>query len=223
MLKARVPWYRAFVFDLMSRWYDTRVSTGEACYTASRIDFCVQELGCSIEDTDWAAFQALLHSCGWLIGGPRTCLICERPLIALLDEKGRFHADARPALVCLGGLDYYFCHGIVVPPELGSLPMQQWDPHWILDRYQGHGNTSLRKALIEGIGEQRLREVLGLEPIDSYGDFTVVRIKGGGRIAQIHSGSTIYDLIKAPCASAKKRTSGTTALSRGTKRRVGHR
>ncbi len=99
------------------------------------------------------------------------CFVSDRPQIKR-DHLGRLHAEAEPAIQFPDGSGEYFHHGGRLPPIYGSVLRSQWQAEWVLQE----PNANLRGMLIEAIGYARLCQELAAEAIDSWREYTLLRL-----------------------------------------------
>ncbi len=88
------------------------------------------------------------------------------------------------------GYSVYVYHGINLPEIYGKHHPQQWQPSWLLQEQ----NAELRKILIQQIGYSRIIEELQAIELDSYQEYTLLKINSDIDIEPIH-------LLKMICPS----------------------
>jgi hypothetical protein len=101
------------------------------------------------------------------------CFVIERPQITL-DTQGNLHAEGEPCIVFPDGFanKCYFYHGIELPEYMGSVHPRQWKSEWVTQEQ----NAELRRVLIQEIGYARLCRELRVEELDSWREYTLLRI-----------------------------------------------
>lgn len=85
----------------------------------------------------------------WAMDG--LAIIAERPLLLAVDDRGRPHAPAGPAMAWADGTELWAWHGVRVRPEVvtdpGSITVAMVD---------GERNAEVRRVLVERMGVERL-------------------------------------------------------------------
>ena len=160
-----------------------------AC-TGSLYDFCISVLNCHHDEKKWQAFQLLVKNCGWLLGFEKICIVCDRPTKLSLDNENRLHAEGEPAIQFADGYTLYSYHGVTLPEKYGKLHPNQWQSKWLLEET----NAELRRVLIQGIGYSRICHELQAIELDSWQEYTLLKIDS---VIDIE---TIY-LLKMTCPS----------------------
>lgn len=155
----------------------------------SFIDFCLTELSCKLESPLGLAFLATMNSCGVIIPCEKACIIIERPTQLLLDEQNRLHGEGTPAIAYPDGHSLYYFHNVLLPPKYSVHP-HQWQASWLLTEE----NAELRRVLIEGIGYTRICQELGAVELDSWREYTLLRIDQNIDVEPIY-------LLKMTCHS----------------------
>ena len=153
-------------------------------------DFCAQVLSCNHDHQLWAALQTVSTECGTIIPCENVCLVINRPCRLLLDEQSRLHGEGEPAIAYPDGSYLYFFHGVHLPPKYANVHPNQWQASWLLTEE----NAELRRALIQGIGYARICQELGAVEIDSWREYSLLRINQEIDIEPIH-------LLKMICPS----------------------
>jgi hypothetical protein len=155
-------------------------------------DFCVSGLGIVLESESQkllAAVKQLLVECGWIFMFENTCIVCDRPVKLLLDRESRLHAEAESAIEFSDGYKIYSNHGVTLPEEYGQLPHEMWRSQWILSE----NNAEVRRVLIQGIGYDRLSSELQAQELDSWQEYSLLKIDNAD-VEAIH-------LLKMTCPS----------------------
>ncbi|BAU67297.1 hypothetical protein STA3757_47080 [Stanieria sp. NIES-3757] len=159
--------------SLVNDWTD--ITEIDASY-ASLLDFYFSVLNCQRSKPQiWQIYHNLILSCGWSLLGKKYCLICEKPQIITWDERRLLHGEGKPAIEFSDGFSIYAYHQIILPEKYGKVHPSQWQPAWLLTET----NYQVRKALIQGIGYQRISQELPLIELDrlpislnSYTEYT---------------------------------------------------
>jgi hypothetical protein len=124
------------------------------------------------EARHWDILKTLVESCGLLFLHQDFCLICDRPSQIALDDQNRLHAEGTPAVAFGDELSLYAYHGIRIPEQYGKLDPREWQSAWLLSEK----NAELRRALIQGIGYERICRELQAAVVDSWSDYTLLKI-----------------------------------------------
>ena len=119
-------------------------------------------------------------------------MVSERPLTLYFDNENLLHADAKPALEYADGIKVYAYHGMIIPEKYGKHHPKQWKPSWLLEEQ----NAELRKILIKEIGYYKIIEKLQAVEIDSYQEYTLLKINSDIDIEPIY-------LLKMTCPSTR--------------------
>ncbi len=159
-------------------------------FSIDSIDFCVSVLDCDCDRSGWEALQLLTQSCGWVIQLEKACLVCDRPRELHFDEENRLHRVGEPAILFADGYRLYAYHGTRLPEKYGVWHPHQWQSRWLLEE----PNAELRRVLIQGIGYGRICQELQAIEIDSWREYTLLRINSQIDIEPIY-------LLKMTCPS----------------------
>ncbi|MEH1856315.1 MAG: DUF6745 domain-containing protein [Nostoc sp.] len=135
-------------------------------------DFCVSVLNIVHPQQEWKVFQSLIQECGWLFAYDDICIICDRPTKLSFDNENRLHAEGEPAIEFIDGYSLYSYHGVTLPEKYGKIHPQQWQSQWLLSEE----NAELRRVLIEGIGYTRICEDLQAIELDTWQEYTLLKI-----------------------------------------------
>lgn len=135
-------------------------------------DYCISVLNCTHSQAKWLAFKSLVEHCGWLFPYEKICVVCDRPIQLAFDNEGHLHAEGEPALQFTDGFSVYAFHGLRLPEKYGKIPPYQWRSQWLLEEE----NAELRHVLIQGIGYERLCRELAATELDSWAEYTLLRI-----------------------------------------------
>ncbi|MEH1873960.1 DUF6745 domain-containing protein [Nostoc sp.] len=162
-------------------------------YLASRccwLDFYISVLNCSHNKIRWKTLQSLSRFCGWISPFENICIICDRPLHLRFDNQNRLHAEGEPAIEFIDGYSLYSYHGVTLPEKYGKIHRQQWQATWLLSEE----NAELRRVLIQGIGYARIYEELQAIELDTWAEYTLLKIDNNVDIEPIY-------LLKMTCPS----------------------
>ncbi len=170
-----------FTKDLFSLFYDlgNDCKFNDETIHASFLDYYLNVLNISISDinkSQWKIYQSLVLYCGWIIFGKSVCLVSERPLTLFLDNENLLHAEDKPAIEYADDIKAYAYHGTIIPEKYGKHHPNQWQPSWLLQEQ----NAELRRVLIQGIGYNRIIEDLQAIELDSYQEYTLLKINSDG-------------------------------------------
>lgn len=159
-----------------------------SCY-GSLFDFCITVLSCTCDTQKWEAYQMVVENCGWFTPFGNIAIVCERPLKICFDNEFRLHAESKPAIQFADGYSVYANQGVRLPEKYGKLHPQQWKPEWLLQEY----NAQIVGVLTKGIGYERIAKELEAIELDSYQEYTLLKINSNFI-------DTIY-LLKMTCPS----------------------
>lgn len=160
-----------------------------AC-AGSLYDFCIAVLNCAYLPREWQIFQSLVGDCGWILPYEKICYVCDRPRDLSFDDRQRLHAEGSPAIQFADGFSVYAYHGVRLPEKYGQFHPHQWQPEWLLEE----DNAELRRVLIQGIGYARICQQLQVEELDSWQEYTLLKIGNDVDVEPIH-------LLKMTCPS----------------------
>jgi hypothetical protein len=99
---------------------------------------------------------------GWWWPLDGVAVVCERPSVAALDQRGRMHSETGPALAYPDGLSVYGWHGRVVPRWVVVEPTAE--------RIGAEANAEVRRCAIEAMGWARFTDQAHLRLIDECPD-----------------------------------------------------
>jgi hypothetical protein len=163
-------------FSLMRRLgerMENAISTSAWFSYTSWFDFCISVLNCSCDLKTWEALQALVKHCSFVFPFQKLCLVSDRPTSFLLDDQKRFHAVGKPAVTYTDGFSLYFYHGVGLPKEYGELSTQEWKTQWVFQE----SDPRVRRALLNGIGYNRVFEELQVIELDVYGKYSLLKVE----------------------------------------------
>jgi hypothetical protein len=133
----------------------------------------------------------LAHSAGWALPHANICWVSERPCILRRDDRGRLHADGVPALEYPDGWAIHRWHGTTLP-EWGQRPSSEWESMRLLTEQ----NAEVRRALIQGIGYERIARELGARTVHTDRDMELLRITADVDVEPVQ-------LLKVVCPSTQ--------------------
>ena len=136
------------------------------------IDFCLNVLNCTVEQRKWEILQLLIENCGWIFPYEKICYVCDRPTKLCYDNQQRLHAEGEAAIEFADGFSVYAYRGAILPEKYQKLHPNQWQPQWVLEE----DNAELRRVLIQGIGYARLCQQLQATKLDSWREYTLLKI-----------------------------------------------
>jgi hypothetical protein len=157
---------------------------------ASLYEFCVSALSYQADIEKWKIYQQLVKHSGWIFTFEKICFVCDRPRILSFDNQYSLHAEGAPAIQFADGYSVYAYHGVALPEKYGTVHPNQWQPQWLLEE----DNAELRRVLIQGIGYERIAQELGAIELDSYQEYTLLKIDNNVDIEPIY-------LLKMTCPS----------------------
>ena len=120
------------------------------------------------------------------------CIVCDRPSLLSFDNQNRLHAEGEPAIQFTDGYSLYAYHGVTLPEKYGISSPQEWQAKWLLEE----DNAELRRVLIQGIGYTRIIQQLQATELDSYQEYTLLKIDNNIHIEPIY-------LLKMTCPSTE--------------------
>ena len=116
--------------------------------------------------------KQLWEHCGFIFPFEKICMVCDRPRHLRFDSQNRWHAEGEPAIEFADGWNFYCYHGVRLPEKYGKVHPDLWKAEWLL----AEDNAELRRVLIQGIGYDRICQELAAEQIDSWQEYTLLRI-----------------------------------------------
>ncbi len=146
------------------------------------LDFCITVLNCKCDLQKWDILQLLAGNCGWIFPYAKICYICDRPRILSFDNEQRLHAEAAPAIQFADGYSLYAYHGVTLPEKYGHIHPNQWQTSWLLEEQ----NAELRRVLIQGIGYERIASELGATELDSFQEYSLLKIDNNVDVEPIY-------------------------------------
>lgn len=116
--------------------------------------------------------------------------MCDRPRILSFDNEQRLHAEGTPAIQFADGFSVYAYHGVELPENYGLLHPNLWQAKWLLEE----DKAELRRVLMHGIGYARICQELEAEELDTWQQYTLLKIESKVDIEPIY-------LLKMTCPS----------------------
>ncbi len=156
----------------------------------SWLDFAMELLHCKCDRYIWNSFQSLIMDCGNVYMYEKMAVICDRPHRLTFDPERRLHGSGVPAIEYGDDFKVYAYHGVRLPEKYGSLPDYQWQPEWLLSEK----NAEMRRVLIQTIGYKRICEALQAVELDSWREYTLIKIENEVDVEPIH-------LLRMTCPS----------------------
>jgi hypothetical protein len=133
----------------------------------------------------WATAQY----CGWWWAYKNIAIVTPKPSEIRLDSQGKLHGEGVPTLV-YEGFQVYAYHGVRLPEKYGKVHPSNWQAQWLLEEE----NAELRRVLIQGISYARIIEELQAIELDSWQEYTLIKIDSDVDIEPIY-------LVKMTCPS----------------------
>ncbi|MBF2009209.1 MAG: hypothetical protein IGS49_28145 [Chlorogloeopsis fritschii C42_A2020_084] len=171
--------------------YDSNfIPAASFCSYCSWLDYWSSGLNYSGDQKLLQTFQLVAESCGWIFPYQRVAVVCDRPTKLCFDNQNRLHAEGEPAIQFADGYSLYAYHGVTLPEKYGKLHPHQWQSSWLL----AEKNAELRRVLIQGIGYARIIAELQAIELDSYQEYTLLKIENEVDVEPIY-------LLKMTCPS----------------------
>lgn len=175
--------------------YQDCIQPGKWVATGSFCDYCISVLNYEPpeeQQEQWETFQLLVKECGWVYVFYDLCLVCDRPRILSFDNQQRLHAEGAPAIQYADGFNVYVHRGRRLSEKYGKVHPHEWRSQWLLEE----DNAELRRVLIQGIGYARICQELEAQELDTWQEYTLLKIANNLDIEPIH-------LLKMICPSTK--------------------
>jgi hypothetical protein len=137
----------------ISEYYLSKVIDIEAghvnnCY----LQYWTEEINLNTSEA-WYILKTLTQECPYLIPLSKFCIVIERPIELHLDNEGLPHAHNQAAMIFGDGSKVYYHHGIPLSAKYGEVPINHWQPKWILSEE----TYEEQSVLIYAIGYKRFR------------------------------------------------------------------
>jgi hypothetical protein len=165
------------------------VSELSACH-GSWVDFCISVLNLECDRSLYELFESLTKNCGLIYPYADKCFVCDRPRNINFDSAGLLHAAGKPAVEFVGRFNIYCYRGVRLPEIFGQIAPEAWQAKWLLRE----NNAEVRRVLIQAIGYQRICQELRAIELDSWQEYTLLKIDNEVDIEPIH-------LLKMTCPS----------------------
>jgi hypothetical protein len=158
--------------------------------SGNTLDFCNTVIAAPKKPRQWNILKTVYEQCGWIFISEGVCYICDRPTKLKLDDEYRPHAEGEAAIKYSDGTKIYAYHGALLPEQYGQTLPIQWQAQWLLQET----NAELRRALIQGIGYDRLCQDLDAIELDTWEEYTLLKVKDSIDVEDLH-------LLKMTCPS----------------------
>ncbi|MEM7715596.1 MAG: DUF6745 domain-containing protein, partial [Cyanobacteria bacterium P01_A01_bin.68] len=126
-----------------------------------------------------------------------------RPTSLSYDEQNNLHeSNGKPAIEYADRFKVYAHHGTWILEKYGQVPSSQWKSQWLLSEE----NAELRRILIQVIGYNRICKELGAIELDSWNEYTLLKIENYTEINNSHNSqnnSEPMHLLKMTCPSTE--------------------
>ena len=165
------------------------VSQLSSCH-GSWVDFCMGVLNLEYDRPLYSAFKSLTENCGWIYPFAKKCFVCDRPRQIHFDAENLLHAEGMPAVEFSDKFGVYCYRGVRIPEKYGQVPVQFWQPKWLLTEK----NAEVRRVLIGAIGYPQICQELQAAELDSWQEYTLLKIDNNLDIEPIY-------LLKMACPS----------------------
>ncbi|MBD2490739.1 DUF6745 domain-containing protein [Aulosira sp. FACHB-615] len=162
-------------------------------YIAATFDFFISELNCYYDPDLYQVVQQVLLMGGIIFPFNGFCFVCDRSTKLSFDHEYLLHAEGEAAVQFADGYSIYAYHGVRLPDKYGKLHPEEWQPKWLLEEK----NAELRRVLIQGIGYSRIIEQLQAVELDSWQEYTLLKINSDIDIEPI-------SLLKMTCPSTQR-------------------
>ncbi|MBL1174673.1 leucine-rich repeat domain-containing protein [Pantanalinema sp. GBBB05] len=172
---------------------DIAITSASLMRLISSLEYINTQLGSHLSPDSTQALDCLhqlFETCGWIIPFEDVCVVCDRPNQLFLDQEQRLHGEGEAAIAYRDGFKVYAHHGTTLPAKYGSVHLNQWQAPWLLEET----NAELRRILIQGIGYGRICQELQAIALDSWREYTLLKIDANADIEPIH-------LLKMVCPS----------------------
>ena len=93
------------------------------------LDWAISEWNLESQVTEaWWLFKMLARHTSFIYPTQELCLVCDRPKRLVLESD----RTGKPAIDYADGFRVYAADGRRIPPEIGAIPMEEWDARWLL-------------------------------------------------------------------------------------------
>lgn len=141
---------------------------------------------------DSQSVQLLLNcatNLGFILPFEDICFVSDRPQLKY--DGTRLHAEGEPAILYADGLGEYYYHGLELPPYAGITHPSRWKSEWVLLEK----NAEVRRVLIQEIGYAKISQELQLEELDSWREYTLLKLPIYDDYSNVPSWKRDRDLI----------------------------
>ncbi len=173
--------------------YTNAIHPAQWINRANWLDIGMSVFKCSYPKENWEIFQSIASNCGWIFPFEKTCIVCNRPIKLSRAHARTIHAEGEVALLFADGYSLYLHHGVVIPKKYGQLHPEAWQAEWLLTE----NNAEVRRVLLEGIGYDRICQELEATGVDSWREYTLLRID---KFIDDNDGMPVF-LLKMTCPS----------------------
>jgi len=67
---------------------------------------------------------------------------------------------------------FYIYRGVIIPPEYGKMPLEQWQPRWLLTE----ANAEVKMVLIQAMGYEKICQELNITTRDTYREYSLITL-----------------------------------------------
>jgi hypothetical protein len=135
------------VDDMLNKLINKELGLTNNCY----LQYCTDQLKLPHNLEAWDILKNLIQQCPYIIPLSKFFIVIERPIEIHLDNEQLPHNQTTPATIFGDGSHFYYYHGISIPGRYGKIPIDFWQPEWILEE----GNKYNRSVLIRIIGYKK--------------------------------------------------------------------
>lgn len=156
-------------------------------------DYYISVLNCPFDREIWQLHQELTNNCGsriWTF--ENVCYLSENPIKISLNSRDRLHGNGETAIEFADGFKIYVYNGVRLPEKYGQIKSELWQVEWLLSEQ----NAERKRVLIEGIGYERVCEELNVVELNSWREYTLLKIDNNIDIEPIY-------LLKMTCPSTE--------------------
>ncbi|MCU0542687.1 MAG: hypothetical protein MUE44_10900 [Oscillatoriaceae cyanobacterium Prado104] len=157
----------------LNRQLDNCIQTELWACSGSWLDYCISVLNCAHSCGNmWNIFQSIARYCGWIYPYDKVCVVCEKPIALMTNSEYQLHAAGKPAVEFADGYAIYAYRGVILPQWYGCFHPHEWQSQWLLKEQ----NAEVRRALIQGIGYDRIIQELEATELDKWREYTLLKI-----------------------------------------------
>ncbi|MEM7592098.1 MAG: DUF6745 domain-containing protein [Cyanobacteria bacterium P01_A01_bin.83] len=99
------------------------------------------------------------------------CIVCDRPTELHFDSEYRF-AEDKLAMRFADDTGFYSYRGRTLPAKYGKISPTQWQAKWLLEET----DSSIRAALVMGLGYSRLSNQLSVTKVDRWQNYLLIKV-----------------------------------------------